>query len=215
MRTRTTIAAAAVAAIASLGVAGTATAGHDENPSGAVGTYAYTLAPVQAATVDNSHGQGATRVTALPNGKVQVQVRASGLAPHLPHAMHLHGVDGATDQGCPGPAAGGGDGIVTVLEGAPFYGGILASLTTSGDTTAASALDLDRYPVADASGRLSYTRTFTNDLAWANADSVQVVVHGIDINGSGSYDFGAGPSSLTPTVPLEATIPALCGGIAN
>jgi hypothetical protein len=58
MRTRTTIAAAAVAAIASLGVAGTATAGHDENPSGAVGTYAYTLAPVQAATVDNSQGQG-------------------------------------------------------------------------------------------------------------------------------------------------------------
>ena len=89
------------------------------------------------------------------------------------------------------------------------------SLTTSADTTAASALALDRFPVADAGGYLSYTRTFTNDSALANADTVQVVVHGIDLNGNGAYDFEAGPSELTPDAPLEATLPVLCGGIAN
>ncbi|MFK5634088.1 MULTISPECIES: hypothetical protein [unclassified Ornithinimicrobium] len=218
MRTRTvasTTIATVAAAIASLGIAGSATAAHDDNPSSKVGTYTYTLAPVQADSVPNSQGWGSTRITALPNGKVQVQVRASGLAPGLPHAMHLHGETDMPDMGCPGPAADGGDGIVSVVDGLPSYGGILASLTTTGDTTAASALALDRYPVADATGRISYTRTFVDEQAWANADTVQVVVHGIDINGNGAYDFEAGPSSLTSAAPLEATIPALCGGIAN
>ncbi|MGC5585014.1 hypothetical protein [Ornithinimicrobium sp. W1665] len=215
MRTRTISAAAVAAAIASVGIAGTATAAHDKNPSAQVATYAYELAPVQADTVANSQGSGSTRITALPNGKVQVKVQASGLAPGLPHAMHLHGVTDGVDMGCPGPGADNGDGIVSVVDGIPFYGGILASLTTSGDTTSASALALDRFPVADAAGRISYTRTFDDATAWANADTAQVVVHGIDINGDGTYDFGAGPSSLTPAAPLEATIPALCGGIAN
>ena len=122
-----------------------------------------------------------------------------------------------TVAGCPGPAADAdGDGYVTTVEGVPFYGGVVASLTTTGDTSAGSALALDRFPVADASGHLSYQRTYRPDEAtYAAAGMVQVVVHGIDLNGNGMYDFDAGPSSLTPAAPLEATIPALCGGIAN
>lgn len=165
----------------------------------------------------NSQASGTTRVKTLPNGKVQVKVEAYGLMPNVPHAMHLHGVDGpATDMGCPGPAAdANGDGFVTTVEGLPSYGGILTSLTTTGDVSAASGLALDRFAVADASGHLSYSRTFSQDSALANADTVQVVIHGIDINGNGVYDFDAGPSSLTPDFPLEGTIPVLCGGIAN
>ncbi len=211
------VAVSAVTVAATLGMAATASAGHDSNPSGPVANYAYSLDAVQDDTVANSDATGRTRVKALPNGKVQVKVIASGLAPNLPHAMHLHGVDGpATDNGCPTAAtAAGGDGIVTVLDGVPFYGGILTSLTTDGDMTAASALALDRFAVADADGNLSYTRTFDNDSALANAGTVQVVVHGIDINANGAYDFEAGPSSLGDAFPLEATIPVLCGGIAN
>jgi hypothetical protein len=215
-RTRTTTTIAAVAAaIASLGIAGTATAAHDDNPSTKVGSYTYGLAPVQSEAVANSQAWGSTRIASLPNGKVQVKVEAWGLAPGVPHAMHLHGFTDQADMGCPGPAQAGDDGLVNVLEGAPFYGGILASLTTSGDTTAASALALDRFPVADASGYLSYSRTFVNGTAWENADTAQVVVHGIDLNGNGAYDFEAGPSELTAAAPLEATLPVLCGGIAN
>lgn len=215
MRTRTIITTAAVAALATLGVAGPAMAGHDGNPSARVAAYSYGLDAVQSPAVANSQASGRTTVTSLPNGKVQVRVEAWGVSPGLPHAMHLHGVEEGQDLGCPGPSADGGDGIVDVLDGVPFYGGILASLTTSGDTTAASALALDRYPVADADGYLNYARTFDNDTALAHAGTVQVVVHGIDLNGNGAYDFEAGPSELTPAAPLEATLPVLCGGIAN
>ncbi|MGB5953532.1 MAG: hypothetical protein WBG57_13580, partial [Ornithinimicrobium sp.] len=177
---------------------------------------AYSLDAVQDVSVPDSQANGNTRVKALPNGKLQVKVTATGLAPNLPHAMHLHGIVGGGDLGCPGPAADAdGDGFVTVVEGGPFYGGILASLTTTGDTTSASALALDRFPVADENGSLSYSRTFTNPEAYAEAGTVQVVVHGIDINSNSEYDFEPGPSSLGDAFPLEATIPALCGGIAN
>lgn len=194
-----------------------AMAAHDTNPSAKVESYTYALGAVQSADVPNSQGSGTTRVKALPNGKLQVTVEAWGLAPGLPHAMHLHDNTQGVDFGCPGPSADAdGDGYVDTLEGVPTYGGVVASLTTTGDTSAASALALDRFPVADASGHLSYERTFTPDAAtYAAAGMVQVVVHGIDITSNGVYDFEAGPSSLTPDAPLEATIPALCGGIAN
>ncbi|MEO5610976.1 MAG: hypothetical protein ABIQ61_11585 [Ornithinibacter sp.] len=206
-----------VAAALTIGTAGMAQAAHDTNPSKKVASYSYSLNAVQAPSVANSRASGTTRVKTLPNGKVQVNVEADGLMPNSPHAMHLHGVDGpAKDAGCPGPSADAdGDGFVTTLEGLPSYGGILTSLTTTGDISPGSALALDRFAVADASGHLSYSRTFSQASALANADTVQIVIHGIDINGNGVYDFEAGPSSLTPDAPLEATIPVLCGGIAN
>ena len=194
-----------------------ALAAHDTNPSDRVESYTYALGAVQSPAVPNSDASGTTRVKALPNGKLQVTVEAWGLAPSLPHAMHLHGVLSGTDNGCPGPSADtDGDGYVSVPEGGPFYGGILTSLTTTGDMSAGSALALDRFPVADASGYLSYERTFAvDDAVYAEAGAVQVVVHGIDINGNGAYDFEAGPSPLVPSFPLEGVIPALCGGVAN
>lgn len=215
---------AAAALVATVG--GPAMAGHDDNPSGKVASYSYSLNAVQDSSVPNSDATGTTRVKALPNGKLQVTVEADGLAPGLPHAMHLHdttGADRAASQ-CPTPAADADmNGVITVVEGAPFYGGILTSLTTTGDTSAGSALALDRFPVADAAGHLSYSRTFrpTNATAYAQAGTVQVVVHGIDFDGNGAYAFNpenyfsAMSSSLNPSIPLEATVPALCGGILN
>lgn len=217
-------AAALVAGLAVLGAA-PAYAAHDNNPSDKVESYTYSLDAVQSADVPGTSGvTGTTRIKALPNGKVQVTVEASGLAAGLPHAMHLHDTtgEGRAASSCPGPGAAGDDGIVTVVDGAPFYGGILASLTTSGDTSTSSALALDRFPVADAEGNLSYSRTFTpvDAAAYAQAGSVQVVVHGIDFDGNGAYAFGADGfaargSSLNPALPLEATVPALCGGVLN
>ncbi len=222
MKLRTIAAGAATAASILTLTAAPALAGHDTNPSPKVASYSYDLDAVQPASVPNSAAEGTTRIKALPNGKVQVNVEAWGLAPGLPHAMHLHGVDGPeTDEACPGPDAAGDDGVVTVVDGAPFYGGILASLTTTGDTTAASALALDRFPVADENGHLEYSRTFDNEAAFANADTVQVVVHGIDFDDNGAYAFNAEDpfasrsSSLGESIPLEATVPVLCGGIAN
>ncbi|WP_336924127.1 hypothetical protein [Aquipuribacter sp. SD81] len=210
---------------AALALAGPALAAHDTNPSDKVASYSYSLGQVQSG-VPGTDASGTTRVKALPNGKLQVTVEATGLAPGLPHAMHLHDTTGEdrAPSSCPGAGAdANGDGVVTVAEGAPFYGGIIASLTTSGDTSAASGLALDRFPVADADGNLSYSRTFTpaDPTAYAQAGSVQVVVHGADFDGNGMYGFNAADpfaskeSSIAPGVPLEATVPVLCGGIAN
>ena len=204
-----------IAAVAALTLGAVpAMAGHDANPSPQVQSYTYALDGV----ANNSEASGWTRLTALPNGKIQVKIHVEGMAPGVPHAQHLHGItsDGAFVAGsCPTIANDtDGDGFVDTLEGAPAYGGVQVSLTTSGDTSTASALAVDRFPVADADGVLTYNRTFTPDspAIWAGLGALEVVVHGADLNGNGIYDFGAGPSSLTPNLPLEATIPAVCGG---
>lgn len=223
MSTLRSITAAGAATAAALTMAAApAVAGHDDNPSSKVASYRYSLGAVQPEDVPNSQATGKTRIKALPNGKVQVKVSASGLAPGLPHAMHLHGFEGEqTDMGCPGPDQAGADGVVTVVDGVPFYGTILTSLTTRGDTSPASGLALDRFPVADADGRLSYSRTFRDEAALADAGTAQVVVHGIDFDDNGAYAFNpdnaysSRGSSLDPSIPLEATVPALCGGVAN
>ena len=105
-----------------------------------------------------------------------------------------------------------GDGFVSVAEGVPFYGGIISSLTTEGDTSAASALALERYPVANEDGSYTYERTFTLDTEVPDLSDAHVVLHGIDIDNSGAYD-GDKESSIAPGVPFEATVPAACGEI--
>lgn len=218
---KTTAAALAGLALV-LGTAGAASAAHDDNPSAKVASYSYTLDSIQPGAVPGGQATGTTRIKALPNGKLQVTVEAWGLSPNLPHAMHLHGVPGdATDMACPGPDAAGADGVVTVVDGVPFYGGILTSLTSTGDVSASSALALDRYAIADADGYLFYQRTLDSAAGYTDAGTVQVIVHGIDFDGNGQYTFNpddpfaSRSSSLGASIPLEATVPVLCGGIAN
>lgn len=201
---------------AALTIAVPASAAHDDNPSERVASYTYAIGDLNDSGVD-----GTIRIQALPDGKVQVKIRATGLAPNLPHAQHLHGAIG-TATACPTDAAAGADGVVTTLDGVPFYGSIQASLTTTGDTSASSALALDRFPVTDEDGNLSYTRTFDlgSDAAFDALGTFQYVVHGIDFDGNGAYAFGdVDPadrgSSLNPAIPLEATVPAGCAGIDN
>ena len=200
-----------------------AMAAHDGNPSPKVATYTYDLSEV-ADNAGETDVDGTVRLKALPNGRVQVKVDASGLAPNLPHAQHIHAPEG--DEGdlargvCPTIEADGAldrpvDGLIDTVEGVPTYGLVRQSLTTSGGTSPDDALALDRFPVADADGNLAYERTFTptDERVWKQLGDVEVVVHGIDLDGDGAYDFDAGPSSLTDAAPLEATIPVLCGGV--
>lgn len=212
---------AVLAGIAMFAIALPATAAHDQNPSEPVRGYTYALDGV----ANNDDASGWVRLTGLPNGKIQVKVRVNGLAPNLPHAQHLHGVeeDGAFVTGaCPTIANDGAlgrpvDGLIDTLEGVGDYGFVRASLTTTGDTSPGSALAVARFPVADENGRLEYDRTFTpeDSRIWRDLGALEVVVHGVDLNDSGGYDFEFGTSSLTDSLPLEATIPAVCGGPGN
>jgi hypothetical protein len=149
--------------------------------------------------------------------KVTVELEAKGLAPNLVHAQHIHGVG---DGECPTKEARDDrkdDGIIDTTEGLPDYGPITISLTTRGDTSAASGLAVNRFPVANKKGELDYERTFWVGKNFPrqvarNLQNYQVVVHGIDANENDVYDFNSlGKSDLDPSLPQEATIPASCG----
>lgn len=202
----------AAALVASVGVGGTALAGHDQVKNDRVDKYTYELNPVQDSSIPNSQATGWTKITVLPNGNVKVQVEASGLAPNLPHLMHLHDVLGSSPSDCP---AGTPDDVVTVLDGLPAYGDIQLGLQTQ---------------VADADGTITYSAQFPADTPLradksqnllSIAGSAQVVVHGIDFDGNGAYainsanPFSSQESSIAPGAPLELTAPVLCGGVNN
>lgn len=147
--------------------------------------------------------------------KAHVRIDARRLAKGLPHAQHLHfGADARNE--CPSVFDdSNSDHRINVAEGVPAYGPILKSLTTKGDTSPKSGLAVDRFPTTPK-GIEKYERTvdFAPGAvlrAIKNGKGV-IVIHGVDHNGNGTYDFeGAGASELDPSLPAEATDPALCG----
>lgn len=193
-------------------------------PAVALGTVMLGAAPAMAATGSDA-GYQAT-LTALngsnATGTVMVMVsgdqatvteHVSGLAATFsgkpyPHVQHIH-IDGAGT--CPTTAADTNkDGVISTTEGAPSYGKIGVTLSTSGDTSPAAATDLT---VAGMGASYDYNRTITLDAATAaslQAGTAVVVVHGLDPS-TLSATAQKEPSDLVPSLPLAATSPALCG----
>ena len=146
--------------------------------------------------------------------KLDVHYKAKGLAPNLPHAAHIHYGEQASHE-CPTVKDDKNhDFRLNVAEGLPRYGPIAVSLTTKGDTSPASGLAVDRFSTAPK-GTINYDRTIktSKDVARAIRRGEGVlVVHGVDYNNNGTYDFkGAGKSELNAALPAEATDPAVCG----
>jgi hypothetical protein len=163
----------------------------------------------------NNSGASGTANLALEGDQLTTDIASEGLAPNLPHAQHIHGLEQAMSE-CPTILNDqNGDNLVNTTEGEPSYGPILTSLTTEGDTSPESALAVDRFPVANEDGTLSYGRTFGVPTNVADRlEEFAIVQHGVDLNGNGVYDEeAAGPSDLDPSLPQEATIPANCGVI--
>ena len=163
----------------------------------------------------NNSGASGTANLALEDDQLATDIASEGLAPGLPHAQHIHGLEQAMSE-CPTILNDqNGDNLVNTTEGEPSYGPILTSLTTEGDTSPESALAVDRFPVANEDGTLTYDRTFGVPRNVADRlGEFAIVQHGVDLNGNGVYDEeAAGPSDLDPSLPQEATIPANCGVI--
>ncbi|HSF37643.1 MAG TPA: hypothetical protein VLA70_16080 [Nocardioides sp.] len=147
--------------------------------------------------------------------KAKVRIDARGLAKNLPHAQHLHFGAEARNE-CPNVFDDANNDLrINVAEGVPDYGPILKSLTTKGDTSPKSGLAVDRFPTTPK-GVEKYERVI-NFAPGAVLKAIKngkgvIVIHGVDHNGNGEYDFdGAGASELDPSLPAEATDPALCG----
>ena len=217
----------ALAALASMGAApASAVSPHSHATKGAEKTVTLNA---QLSQLNNSGASGTATAT-VRNQKIQhIEVHAQGLTPNAPHAQHIHYGEQALNE-CPTLALDtNGDGRINTVEGLPAYGPVVVSLTTTGDTTPASLLAVARYPVSDG-GSYHYSRDnieFTDvpgtgysgggGTAKQIADSIRegegvVVIHGIDYNRNGVYDFAsAGASDLDPKLPAEATDPAVCG----
>lgn len=209
-KSRTTLAGAVMITSATMAatVAGTATVGGGDEARGAGSSVGGQLNPL-----NNSGVTGSTEVH-VRHRRVHVDVEARGLAKNLPHAQHVHFGAQARHE-CPTVADDAdGDFRLTTLEGAPAYGPVRISLTTDGSTGPDSVLAVDRYPTAPG-GSVDYERSTRTSKAVARAirrGEGVVVIHGVDYNNNGEYDFdSAGQSDLDPNLPAEATDPAACG----
>lgn len=161
----------------------------------------------------NDSGGSGTAWAKVDGTSVWLSMQVQGLLDEAPHAQHVH--IGGTNS-CPDPMmqGTGSDGAITTSDGVPSYGPVVVSLTTDGAVTHADhALDVAHFP---ATGTYTYERTFEvpEEVAAQLADGQGVVVvHGVDHDGSGAYD-GDQMSDLDPSLPAEATDPALCGELA-
>ncbi len=191
----------------------------------AVGAMALAVAPAFAASDTTVSGNlrpvannnvsavSGTASVEVSGDMVTVTVAAAGLLAGSPHAAHIHFSADAT-HACPTLADDkNGDGHINTTEGGPAYGGVMVSLTKTGDTSPKSALAIDRFDTAEG-GKISYERgsiQVSPELAAGiKAGQAAIVVHGVDYNKNGKYD-GATKSDLDPSLPTEATDPALCG----
>ena len=173
------------------------------------GMYSSTLGQLNGTT-----GTGTITVD-VTGSEATVNLEVSGLAETFmdgpyPHVQHIHG---GAEGTCPTAAADtDGDGLVSVTEGAPFYGGIVTTLSTSGDTSPAAGLDL---ALGGQGGSYTVSRTFelnAETKAALEAGTAVVVVHGLDPATAGvSEEVFSAPSDLNPDLPIGATSPALCG----
>lgn len=181
------------------------------------------------AAMNDSGVTGLVRATVSKRTIRMVHVKARGLAPAgAAHAVHIHFGQQARHE-CPTLADDDGDFRLNVVDGIPAYGPVSVAFTSSGDTSPASALALDRMPVAEG-GMLTYHREgirigdvpkAANDggtlSSWKVARGIRagqgvIVMHGNDYNGNGGYDLdGAGESELMAGVPAEASDPTACG----
>ncbi len=165
---------------------GFASCSSDDDNGPVVQNYAATLNQL------NNSGASGTASISVDMNTITVKIEATGMVPSKLHPQHIHGKDDGSNATCPPASADtDGDGIITIPEGAPFYGAVL--------------LPLEDFPTADANGKISFTKTFTlgeNGVLTADAlgalEDRSIVLHGL--NNDGSY---------------VATIPVACGQITK
>ncbi len=158
----------------------------------------------------NDSGGSGTAWGMLQGNDLKITLEVTGLLDGAPHAQHIH--IGGSNECPPADLQGNGfEGAIQVTDAAGFYGDVKVSLTKApGMTGPEHGLDVADFP---ATGSYTYERTIELDdqtAADVAAGDGVIVVHGVDHDGSGTYD-GDIPSDLNPDLPSEATDPALCG----
>lgn len=175
-------------------------------PGGDMMTMTAELSALNTSVANVGTATGTATFT-IDGDHLTVEVEASGLAPNMAHAQHIHAGDV-----CPGPDADtNNDGFVDVIEGVPFYGAILLPLDDNLADTAANT-----FPMADAQGNISYSAT-------ASISEIETAL-GEDLALSARHvvQHGVGPNVTVPStvqslgdLPAAATVPVNCGQITS
>ncbi|MDR5590613.1 hypothetical protein [Christiangramia sp. SM2212] len=99
----------------------------------------------------NDSGVIALAAVTIDGNNLDVTILATGMAPGMEHAQHIHGLD-LGDATCPPDEADtNSDGLISLDEGAPFYGAPRLFLYEEGTT----------FPTPSATGNYIYERSFT------------------------------------------------------
>ena len=123
----------------------------------------------------NGSGVSGTAQLRLEGSTLTVDITASGLEAGELHPQHIHGFsENRGNSTCPPASADmDGDGLVSIPEGAPFYGGVLLTLTP--------------LPTADTDGNINFTMTYEyEDGVDSDLTPLQnraIVLHGMTVNG--------------------------------
>lgn len=145
----------------------------DQVAAAAVESDALNLKQDYVADLSSLNGSGATGKAnlTLVGDMLTVRIEASGMTPLEVHPQHIHGfADTKKNSVCPPPSADtNGDGLISVAEGAPFYGAIL--------------LPLMPFPTATAAGNVTYERTFKISKDLLPLQNRTIVLHGMMVNG--------------------------------
>jgi hypothetical protein len=217
-RRRWPLAAAVLVLLVGAGVAGAILLSGD--PKSTVAESTPTATPSgkdvngELAAVPTNRVRGVGNVTiALTGNTAKVHLTTNGLLDAARHLLHIHA--GALGRCAPGSAAREHNGFqsIATLDGAPYWGHVMTSLTSTGSTSKSRYLDFRRFP---GDGNIDYNRTIRLDPVDAatirQGGSAVVVVHGIDYNDNGTYDNSAlDRSDLNRRFTGESTAPALCG----
>jgi len=111
----------------------------------------------------NDSGVEGKAVLILKGDTLKVKIHARGLEPNQLHPQHIHGLPGDTNATCPPPSAAGPDGVLSLEDGLPFYGGVL--------------LSLEPFQMAE-NGKVNYHQTFTVDGDLLDLSDEVIVLHG-------------------------------------
>jgi len=137
----------------------------------------------------------------IKDGVLSVKVNASGVQPGMFHPQHVH-----MRESCPPGDADGGDGVLNVADGLPFYGGVLFWLdgnledpgNNGGLPNPQNAGGAETYSATASVAALEAALGQPLDLA-----NRVVVLHGVDP----STDLSADPNANTVSLPIA------CGSI--
>ena len=179
----------------------------DKDKENAVRVFEAELHPL-----NNSGVEGTASFTYVIGGNFQAEVNARNLVPEMAHVLHIH-----TKGECPPMSAAGEDGLLSISDGAPFYGPHFIPLDDN-----LVPLEAEEFPMANRNGQLNYAQraklsqfmaAFGGAHKEKDADELlnlghrTVVIHGAFVKDNMIVPPG------TEGAEYDASLPVACGEI--